>query len=306
MGSVGHLSIVPSTDGKSDSTYDRDGIRACAGISDKYHFRLNFVLGARSFLTIYEIAFKLQHDCPYTLLSRDLPELTFAHWCNNRRDVLDVSCEAKDLAIFEELMKNIKVLERTLSVKIMRKSFGTRSVQLVTTGCRCTMIGSAVSPHIERNNCLSMHPTFYKGGWEWYRILAFRQRDVKNLFRELDEFAKFEMISRRKIEDASVKDAFVISANSLLGELTQKQSSALLTAMARGYYEIPKRASTQEIAGTLKLPRTTYEEHLRKAESKVMKAVAPLLELGSSTIQTNDKTGRKNSEQRPAQLIIAR
>lgn len=52
-----------------------------------------------------------------------------------------------------------------------------------------------------------------------------------------------------------------------------------MTAISRGYYEIPKRVSTEEIARSLNLPRTTYEEHLRKAESKVMKAVEPLLEL---------------------------
>jgi predicted DNA binding protein len=73
----------------------------------------------------------------------------------------------------------------------------------------------------------------------------------------------------------------MISPNSLLGELTKKQSFALITALARGYYEIPKKVSTDKIAASLKLPRTTYEEHLRKAESKVMKAVAPLLELGN-------------------------
>ncbi len=66
-----------------------------------------------------------------------------------------------------------------------------------------------------------------------------------------------------------------------MGQLTKKQSYALITALSRGYYEIPKKVSTDEITKSLDLPRTTFEEHLRKAESKVMKALAPLLELAS-------------------------
>lgn len=257
-------------------------------------------------MTVYEIAFKLQHDCPYTDLSQQLPELTFAHWCNNKRDVLEISCEDKDLATFENFQKNLRGLERALSVKILRKSFGAHSAQLVTRGCNCSEIGKAVTPHIQKNNCLEMQPVFYKHGWEWYRIIAFKQRDVKNLFEELEEFTTLEMISRRKIEDASVKEAFVISTNSLLGELTGKQSFALLIALSRGYYEIPKKVSTDEIAKSLDLPRTTYEEHLRKAESKVMKAVAPLLELASSTTHANANKDQVSLEPMLPQIVSAK
>ena len=93
-----------------------------------------------------------------------------------------------------------------------------------------------------------MWPIFYKHGWEWYRILAFRQKDIRALFDELREFTNAEIISRRTIEGSSMREAFVISPSSLLGELTRKQSSALITALARGYYEIPKKVSTDEIA----------------------------------------------------------
>ena len=185
------------------------------------------------------------------------------------------------LAAFEELQKDLRSLERSLSVKIMRKSFGIRSAQLVTGSCHCNEIRKSVSPAIERHNCLRMEPLLYKHGWEWYRILAFKQRDIKELFEELEGFTNFQIISRRTIEETTVKESFVLSPGSILGQLTKKQSYALITALSRGYYEIPKKVSTDEIAKSLDLPRTTFEEHLRKAESKVMKAIAPLLELAS-------------------------
>jgi predicted DNA binding protein len=238
-------------------------------------------------MTVYEIAYKLQHDCPYNDLSRSLPDITFAQWCNRSRDMIEVSWEDGNFSSIEDLMRAIHTLERKLSVKILRKSFSGNSAQLVLKSCACYGLKRSVSPLIEKYNSLAMWPIFYKHGWEWYRILAFRQKDIRALFDELREFTNAEIISRRTIEGSSMREAFVISPSSLLGELTRKQSSALITALARGYYEIPKKVSTDEIAKSLELPRTTFEEHLRKAESKVMKAVAPLLEMGSFGATTN-------------------
>ena len=234
-------------------------------------------------MPVYEIACKLQHECPYNDLTKKLPEVTFAHWCNHDRDVIEISCGEKDLSAFKEMQKDLRSLERALNVKILRKSFGVHSAQLVTESCHCVGISRSVSPVIEKRNCLRIEPVMYKHGWEWYRILAFRQKDVKELFLELEKFTNVQLVSRRTLKEtaAQVRESLVLSPRSLLGELTKKQSHALMTAIARGYYEIPKKLSTDDIAKSLDLPRTTYEEHLRKAESKVMKAVAPLLELTS-------------------------
>ena len=153
-------------------------------------------------------------------------------------------------------------------MKILRKSFGTHSAQLVTEKCHCVGISRSVSPVIEKHNCLRIEPIMYKHGWEWYRILAFRQKDVKELFLELEKFANVQLVSRRTLEETAVRESLVLSPRSLLGELTKKQSHALMTAIARGYYEIPKKLSTDDIAKSLDLPRTTYEEHLRKLKAK--------------------------------------
>jgi predicted DNA binding protein len=78
-----------------------------------------------------------------------------------------------------------------------------------------------------------------------------------------------------------MRDSLVISTTSLLGGLTEKQASALITALNEGYYRIPKKITTDEIAQRLGIPRTTFEEHLRKAESKVLVALTPYLQLGA-------------------------
>lgn len=95
------------------------------------------------------------------------------------------------------------------------------------------------------------------------------------------------MITRSPISTIrakSMRDTFVVSLNSIFSELTEKQSSSLVTALEAGYYQIPKKVTTQQIAVKRKVTRTTCEEHLRKAESNVLQAIAAYVRLYSSSV----------------------
>jgi len=129
---------------------------------------------------------------------------------------------------------------------------------------------------------LGLEPAVYTEGWESYEIIAFSERDLKNLFRDLEETCKVEVTSRRTISDESVRETFPVSTAALFGSLTSKQQSALITALDHGYYNIPRAATAREIARRLRTPRTSFADHLRKAESKVVQAVGPYLRLRST------------------------
>ncbi len=224
----------------------------------------------------YEVSFKLSHECPYLDLSKKYPSVVMSHWCNNDRDVLELSYH--DLDSFQELQEDMEKLSETLGVRILRRAFSKSNVQLVTQHCGCNHFQST-TPTIEKNNCLELQPTIYRDGWEWYRVIAFSEKDLRALFQDLDKFCEVEVLSKSKVEDSSVRDTFVVSTANLLGELTDKQLEALVLALDNGYYRVPKKVTTEEIANKLKLPRTTFEEHLRKAESKVLRAVEPYIQL---------------------------
>jgi DNA-binding CsgD family transcriptional regulator len=57
---------------------------------------------------------------------------------------------------------------------------------------------------------------------------------------------------------------------SLLSKLTPRQRQMLLTAYALGYYDVPRRISSDELSRHLKLDKSTIVEHLRKAERKLI------------------------------------
>ena len=64
-----------------------------------------------------------------------------------------------------------------------------------------------------------------------------------------------------------------LKSESNLARLTLKQRQALLTAHSLGYYDLPKRVSSDELARHLRLDTSTVLEHLRRAEKKVMTQV---------------------------------
>lgn len=55
-----------------------------------------------------------------------------------------------------------------------------------------------------------------------------------------------------------------------LEDLTPQQLKAVNLAIEKGYFEIPKKVNLEELSKQMKLSRTTFLEHLRKAEKKIL------------------------------------
>ena len=231
-------------------------------------------------MTLYETRMRLQHDCPYNRLSTQHPDLLISSWCNSETDVMEISSD--DPGAFDRIQRDVKSLEKALDTKILRSSRTSSNLQVVVQHCGCENIAAPVSPVFEKNNCLELQPTIYKGGWEYYRVVSFSERDLRNLFAALEAYCKIEVLSRRAISSGAVKETMLVSTSSLFGALTRKQAQALTFAVENGYYQVPKKVTTDEMARRLKQPRTTYEEHLRKAESKVIRSMAPYISMGPS------------------------
>jgi hypothetical protein len=57
---------------------------------------------------------------------------------------------------------------------------------------------------------------------------------------------------------------------SLLSKLTLRQRQMLLAAYALGYYDVPRRISSDDLSRHLNVDKSTIVEHLRKAERKLI------------------------------------
>ncbi len=58
-----------------------------------------------------------------------------------------------------------------------------------------------------------------------------------------------------------------------LSKLTAKQRQTLLTAFALGYYDVPRRISSEDLSRHLNADKSTIVEHLRKAQRKLIDGI---------------------------------
>jgi hypothetical protein len=92
-----------------------------------------------------------------------------------------------------------------------------------------------------------------------------REMDIKKILQNASRWSNTYKILGLTSIDAKEE--------SLLSKLSIKQRQALLTAFALGYYEVPRKISSEELSSHLNADKSTVVEHLRKAEKKLIDGI---------------------------------
>lgn len=222
-------------------------------------------------MTLFEVVFKVTHDCPFCDMSRKFPHLKMFNWCNRENDVFELIVDKPDeySAAIEEMSKIEGIVE---------KSSDLHNAHFFVKKCFCKAEDS-VTRIIDEFDLLQISPIFYRQGWEYHRVIAFKHKDVQGLMQKFEERGfKFEIL--RKVNfDGFIAGSLTLTADALFSDLTEKQMDALLTAYSNGYYSLPRKANVQDIANKKQVSRTTYQEHLKKAENKLVASLVPYVQL---------------------------
>lgn len=64
-----------------------------------------------------------------------------------------------------------------------------------------------------------------------------------------------------------------VATDSVVDALSLRQREAIEAALAIGYYDVPREATLEDVAGEIESARATAAEHLRKAESNLVSAL---------------------------------
>ena len=96
-------------------------------------------------------------------------------------------------------------------------------------------------------------------GWEIWTIAAPSRYRLKKAAEAIKQLGDFKLLHIKK----STFDGY---------NLSPMQERILKSAISKGYYSWPRNISAQDIAAQLGLNKATVLEHLRKAESKIVKA----------------------------------
>lgn len=231
-------------------------------------------------MPLLEIRFKVSHDCPFGNISRKYPSLKMFEWCNREHEVLEfVLKDGKD---YQAIMNEIKA-----SAEIVNAVSDGDRVHIITKICTCTQPGS-VSRHLDDLSILQLDPVVYEKGWEHFRIIAFNNDAVSELMKRMKDEGFLVEITRKKPFKGSITGALSLTADALFSNLTEKQMDALVTAYIQGYFSFPRRTDVQTMAARMHVPRTTFVEHLKKAENKVVVGLIPYIQIFRSAAAVVD------------------
>ncbi|MEK6891138.1 MAG: helix-turn-helix domain-containing protein [Nanoarchaeota archaeon] len=111
-------------------------------------------------------------------------------------------------------------------------------------------------------------PVIVKEGYEEWNVAAWDREILEKLMNEIlkwkDKLKNFEL---KSIEKTKLNDIYFPK---IIPELPEKQKEAFRLAVENEYYTWPRKKDLSDLAKMMKISISTYQEHLRKAEAKLL------------------------------------
>ena len=126
---------------------------------------------------------------------------------------------------------------------------------------------------LSRSGSLFSHENIMHGGGYLFGPMEIQNGRMKTTFIGNQRYVRKVLteIERRGINYKVVLLADAdFAPESLLYRLTEKQRKVLLAAYKQGYYNVPRKTGSEQLAMSLNLTRATVVEHLRKAEYRLL------------------------------------
>lgn len=221
-------------------------------------------------MRFFELVFKAISENPFVKITSQYSSLKVFVWCNRFYEVIEIigdDQESKQAAV-----NIIDQIEPEFEFK------ATEPGRLHYIG-RCFCDEKTITKIMDKYNILHVMPIVYYQGGEYYHIILFHHQELDEFFQQVEKNGYEIEIVQKVPFDGYIASSFTLRAESLFARLTEKQLNALLTAYKSGYYDYPRKINVTTLTAKKQLTRTTFLEHLRKAESKIINSLAPYLEL---------------------------
>ncbi|MFQ5908675.1 MAG: helix-turn-helix domain-containing protein [Thermoplasmata archaeon] len=220
---------------------------------------------------MYAATFKARHNCVVGNQSRENPALRILHWCLNNRDIFQVTGPKDQVGRFEAWIEQVFSMRQSTETK--------DGTLMITRGCACATIpDKTITNVIDDVGAWEIPPIVYEGGWESWRVITWDEVTMRKLFRGLQKIGEVDIRSLRPIENAKMEQMMLMPAADVFAELTERQISALNLGLEHGYYSLPSETKVENLAQGAGLSPSTFSEHLRKAETRILRNLRPYLE----------------------------
>jgi len=214
---------------------------------------------------------RIKHPCPFCDFSAAFPDAKMVLWCNGSNEILQISVPDS-----MPLPKILKAAQKSLCAREIVQDG--RSALTVMRACVCRQYRS-VSTIADESDVWLIPPVIFGNGWETHRILSKGRTSLQHFITEVKRTGKVEIVSNQPREHLDViHDLSVIPVHFFEG-LTERQIRALVLAFENGLLDIPAKAKMDRIAGREGVSRSTFGEHLRKAQLQLLRNSYPFLKL---------------------------
>ena len=229
-----------------------------------------------------ETRVRVQHPCPYGDLSVAFPSVEMAQWTSTRNDVFHVNATSS-----LELQRLLRTMRETIGAKRIAEH---GSSALVVTHQALWDYPPSVTGIADRRGLWLLPPTTYLGGWETYHSISPNIASLRRFVAEVKKLGPVEMLSHRAREQLESIGSLGTVPVHLFEGLTERQIHVVVTAIEGGLFELPAKQTMDRVAAREGLSRSTFGEHLRKAETQILRNSYAFLKL---------RDQRSEAEKRP-------
>ena len=230
-----------------------------------------------------EITLGLKHNLPFSNVASLFPGSRIFRWCNSYVDYLEIYDRNLDFEKFlNEMTEFSESLKSTVVFSSKHRDYGSIMIR-----CRCSISNSTVKI-AESFGCMVRSPVIYENAMEKLTFVSMEPDVPSKLFDKYTTFATIDLMEKKKLLSDDLRDVWAISLSDLFSGISGKQLEILNEAVSRGYYEIPKRTHIEDLSSTRGISQSTLQEHLNKAQSRIMKSMEPYLMLYSKYIEARN------------------
>lgn len=118
-------------------------------------------------------------------------------------------------------------------------------------------------------NIIFVKPTInHFDGHEYWEVASWKRDELENFIKSLK--GHMDICEILKMENSPLTDVYFPN---VMPKLSPHQKTALEVAYRNGYYSYPRKINLKQLAKIAKIGISTFQEHLRKAELKLLPVI---------------------------------
>lgn len=197
----------------------------------------------------------------------------------NRRYLGLMAVETDDLPATIDVIEGHEDIDGVEVLETYEAADGTRTSATLFLRGHLSQFSPAQSLMYE--GFLPIGPTELHDGQECFDLLMESRDELSDATELLSEFGDvhIERVSRdfsRQITPSSAE------WQELLSSIPERRRELLTLALDRGYFDIPREVTLEELAEEMDITKTTASNHLRKAEKQVMEFLVRYVTLAAA------------------------